>query len=807
MENSRAHSQRSISSISTLAQTFDHHGGTGSTSNPPEFVNHGFLLWNQTRQQWIGKGRLESQSKQVQEPRLSWNATYDSLLGSNKPFPQPIPLSEMVEFLVDIWEALRNRMSFMLTLVFCIRGSYAHSITSTSVRTQTRVLSELACVVIVVVVCSPEHIRHSVIRWDDPSIESSRPLVHPNISCKRSKIGNLTSFTGIGLYCPRSCSGYPSCDQVFAWIHMFTYTFWDNSLFTNIHKTNSFPVLIDVLNQAGIDLSVVEMADAGRVEEIEKAPDPDLPLLPGLAQGEEHFAALMRRAGVPSDPVTFTMVLAFSADLQDLESGQQLHCLVLKSGFDSDVFVGNALITAYSRAACADEAKRVFDEMAVRDLVSWNSLICGLTQDGDYGTEAIEFFLMMVREEENAIPLFNGMRQDGVKPNDVTFVALIFAVSDEHLMREGQMVHGVCFKTGIAAEVNVSNSLITMYAKLKSMEEARRVFDGMHCRETVSWNALLSGFAQNGLREEALEVFSSLIGHCQPNQYTFGSVLSAITAAQTVSLTYGQGCHGRIIRLGLNTDAYVSGALIDMYAKRGSIEEAQRAFDETVVKRLVGWTAIVSAHAKHGNYEEVMSLFEGMKHVGVRPDHVTFLAVLVACGCKGMVDEGRKVFDSMVQEHEMEPWAEHYACVVDMLGKAGRLDEAEEFLRLAPTPPGVSALQSLLGACRVHGNVDMGSRVAEALMELEPGESGAYVLMSNIYADMGDWENVAKMRRGMRQRGVRKEVGFSWVDAGIRDGSIHMHKFSSGDRTHPWAEEIHSIARSLGSEMKARDED
>ncbi|CAL9091768.1 unnamed protein product, partial [Musa textilis] len=780
MENSRAHSQRSISSISTLAQTFDHHCGTGSTSNPPEFVNHGFLLWNQTRQQWIGKGRLESQSKQVQEPRLSWNATYDSLLGSNKPFPQPIPLSV--------------RTAPLILVVVCV----AQIRLKRGYHPNWRVVIVVALTTILENICS-RHIFQGFVcskiysckwndskkRWDDPSVESSRPLMNPNISCKRSKIGNLTSFTGVGLYCPRSCSGYPSCDQVFACIHMFTYTFWDNSLFTNVHKTNSFPVLID----AGIDLSVVEMADAGRVEEVEKAPDPDLPLLPAL-----EFAALMRRAGVPSDPVTFTMVLAFSADLQDLESGQQLHCLVLKSGFDSDIFVGNALITAYSRAACADEAKRVFDEMAVRDLVSWNS-------------DVIAWTTMISIEPENAIPLFNGMRQDGVQPNDVTFVALIFAVSDEHLMRDGQMVHGVCFKTGIAAEVNVSNSLITMYAKLKSMEEARRVFDGMHRRETVSWNALLSGFAQNGLREEALEVFSSLIGHCKPNQYTFGSVLSAITAAQTVSLTYGQGCHGRIIRLGLNTDAYVSGALIDMYAKRGSIDEAQRAFDETVVKRLVGWTAIISAHAKHGNYEEVMSLFEGMKHTGVPPDHITFLAVLVACGCKGMVDEGRKAFDSMVQEHEMEPWAEHYACVVDMLGKAGRLDEAEEFLRLAPTPPGVSALQSLLGACRVHGNADMGSRVAEALMELEPGESGAYVLMSNIYADMGDWENVAKMRRGMRQRGVRKEVGFSWVDAGIRDDSIHMHKFSSGDRTHPWAEEIHSMARSLGSEMKARDED
>ncbi|WOK93929.1 hypothetical protein Cni_G02630 [Canna indica] len=612
-------------------------------------------------------------------------------------------------------------------------------------------------------------------------------------------------------------------------------------------------------------------------------------ILAGFASGAEalEFVARMRRVGVPPDPVTFTTVLASLTDLQDLESVQQLHCLVLKSRFDSDVFVGNALIAAYTRTASVDDAKKVFDEMAVRDLVSWNSLICGLTQDGSCGTEAINLFLRMVREEcirpdrislaslisacghagsigfglqvhgfgmkigvefhvsvsnvlmsmyykyedvdsakkvfekmiernviswttmisidpGNAIYLFNSMRHDGVQPNDVTFVALLFAVHDD-MGREGQMIHGISLKTGIAEEMNVCNCLITMYAKLKSTEDARKVFDGMHSREIVSWNALVAGYAQNEQCEEALEVFSSLIFHCNPNQYTYASVLSAMTGAQTVSLTYGQSCHCRIIKSGLNTDAYVSGALIDLYAKRGSIADSQRAFDETSLKSLIGWTAIISAHAKHGNYEEVMDLFDGMKRAGVRPDHITFLAVLVACGGRGMVDAGCQVFDSMVRELEIEPWPEHYACVVDMLGKAGRLNEAEEFLHRAPTSPGVSALQSLLGACRMHGNAEMASKVAAALVEMEPAESGAYVLMSNIYAEKGDWENVAKMRRGMRERGVRKEIGFSWVDAGIGD-SIYMHKFSSGDKTHPLAEEIHAMAWSLGVEISVKEE-
>lgn len=625
-------------------------------------------------------------------------------------------------------------------------------------------------------------------------------------------------------------------------------------------------------------------------------PEPDVvswnTVLSGLTDGGDalDFILQMHRAGIRFDAVTFSKALAFTSDLQDLEFGLQLHSLTVKSGFDSDTFVGNALITAYSRSGCVEEAKRVFDEMAIKDSISWNALLSGLTQEGDCAYDAILVFFQMLKEDgvkidhvafvsvisaccqegnlelgtqvhcsvvkvglethvsvsnvlmsmyykqgsnidkvkrvfedmkernvitwttmisadsENSISLFNRMRLDDVLPNEVTFVALINVLSDEKLPREGQMMHGMCFMSGIAAQLNVSNSLVTMYANLGFVEESNKIFKSIEHKEIISWNAMISGYAQNRLCEEALETFSSLLLHSKPNQYTFGSILSAISFVQTVPLSYGQRCHSCIVKSGLNTDKYVSGALIDLYAKHGGINDSQKVFEETTQRSLITWTAIISAYAKHGRYENVMSLFEDMVKSGVRPDHITFLAVLQACGCKGMVDMGWHVFNSMLDKHMVEPWPEHYACMVDMLGRAGRLAEAEEFSKRMPKGPGVSALQSLLGACRVHGNVEMGERVAKVLMDMEPMESGAYVLMSNMYAEKGEWENVAKIRRGMRNRGVKKEIGFSWVDVGAND-SIHMHKFSSDDKTHPSSEEIYRMAECLGFDMKNQEEE
>ncbi|ONK66610.1 uncharacterized protein A4U43_C06F10140 [Asparagus officinalis] len=602
-----------------------------------------------------------------------------------------------------------------------------------------------------------------------------------------------------------------------------------------------------------------------------------------------QFVLEMNRSGVSFDAVSFTLAISFSADLYEVGFGRQIHCLVFRSGFDSDVFVGNSLITMYLRNGCVEDARKVFDEKPNRDLVSWNALISGLTQEGDYGHEAIRVFIEMVSREEfrldhvslasvvsacgqermfdlgcqvhcfamkvgldehvsvanvlmsmyqktessdcavrvfdnmrernvvswttmmsidgnNAAPLFNSMKLDRVQPNEVTFIALIYSVSPEDSLAIGNMIHGICFKTGILSEVNVSNSLITMYAKLGYTVESRKIFDEMSYKEVISWNSLISGYAQNDQCEEALRAFSSLLTHCMPNQYTFGSILSVITAAQTMSLTYGQQCHCRILKLGLSTNEYVSGALIDMYSKHGSILESQKAFQDTTHRSLISWTAIISAHSKHGDFQAVMRLFEEMLGSGLEPDNITFLAVLMACGGKGRVDIGISIFDTMVSQYKLEPWPEHYSCVVDMLGRAGRLAEAEAMAKRIPLGLGFSAMQSLLGACRFHGEVEMGERVAEALMAMEPKESGAYVLMSNLYAERGEWGMAARVRKEMRERGVKKEVGFSWVDVGMRD-EIHCYKFSSGDRSHPHAEEICRVAECLGLDMSELEED
>lgn len=640
-----------------------------------------------------------------------------------------------------------------------------------------------------------------------------------------------------------------------------------NSLAARYAKVNSFAAAARVFAAA-------RSRDASSYNTILSAtPDPDDALA---------FAARMLRAGdVRPDAVTFTVTLSLAAGSGEARLVRQLHALASRAGIAADVFVGNALVTAYSRGGSLDAARKVFEEMPARDLVSWNAMVCGLAQDGECPAEVIQVFLRMLRhggvrpdrisvcsvipacggegklelgrqihgfavklgveghvsianvlvamyykcgtpgcarslfefmgerdviswttvmsmDGEDAVSLFNGMRRDGVAPNEVTFVAMLSAMPGDCPAREGQMIHAVCLKTGLSDKAAAVNSLITMYAKLRLLDDARMVFGLMPHPEIIAWNALISGYAQNEMCQDALEAFLSMVKIMKPNETTFASILSAVTAVQTVSMAYGQMYHCQTLKLGLGASEYVSGALIDMYAKRGSLEESWKAFGETVHRSLIAWTAIISANSKHGNYDAVVSLFSDMVRSGVAPDGVVLLSVLTACRYSGFVSLGREIFDSMAAEL----WPEHYACVVDMLGRAGRLEEAEELMLQMPSGPSVSALQSLLGACRIHGNTDVGERVAGVLTETEPTESGAYVLLSNIYAEKGDWGAVARVRRRMRERGVKKEVGFSWVDAGGAGNSLHLHKFSSDDTTHPQTEEIYRVAEGLGWEMK-----
>lgn len=686
-------------------------------------------------------------------------------------------------------------------------------------------------------------------------------------------INNIDEFTVANAL--KACRGYPllgSQIHGFSVIHEFVnVTIVSNSLMNMYCKSGQFCKALCIF---------------------ENLTHPDIvswnTVLSGCQTSEDafSFACKMNSSGVLFDAVTYTTVLSFC--WRHVEAyfliGLQLHSCIVKFGFDCEVFVGNALISMYSRWGHLVEARRVFEEMKTRDLVSWNAMISGYSQEGIYGLEAISMFLQMFRggmeldrisftsavsacgyeknlelarqihglsiktrhekhvavsnvlistyfkcqviedarlvfqnmnernvvswttmisiDEAEAVSFFNEMRLDGVYPNDVTFVGLIHAITIGELVVQGNMVHGFCTKTGFSSKSNVCNSIITMYAKFKSMQDSVKVFQELKYQDIIAWNALISGFVHNGLCQEAIRAFFSGLIESKPNQYSFGSILNAIGAAEDVSLKYGQRCHSQIIKLGLNTDPIVSSALLDMYAKRGSICESQKVFVETPQQSQFAWTTIISAYARHGDYESVMNWFEEMRRLEVRPDSITFLSILTACGRRGMVDMGCHLFGSMVKDYQIEPSAEHYSCLVDMLGRAGRLEEAERLMSHIPGGPGLSVLQSLLGACRVHGNVDMGERVADALMEMEPTESGSYVLMSNLYAEIGKWEMVAKVRKRMRVKGVKKEVGFSWVDVGGIDSSLSLHGFSSGDTSHPQSEAICRMAECLGFEMK-----
>ncbi|XP_047309879.1 pentatricopeptide repeat-containing protein At4g32430, mitochondrial [Impatiens glandulifera] len=594
------------------------------------------------------------------------------------------------------------------------------------------------------------------------------------------------------------------------------------------------------------------------------------------------FACEMHKSGVVFDAVTYSTVLALCADHGEFffHFGIQLHSAVFKSGLFSEVFIGNALITMYSKEGKIIEAEKVFDEMPQKDLVSWNAVLSGYAQEGVYGVEAILIFNKMLKQgmhldhvsftsvvsacgieknlqlgtqvhnliikkgycrhisvcnvllsmyskcdqfgdvklafadtiyrnviswttmisidEEHAMILFNQMRLDGVYPNNVTFVALIHAITNHNSVEQGRTVHCLTTKTNFFNEPNVANCLITMYAKFKTTDDSRKIFDELLLKGIVSWNALISAYAQNNQSKEAVETFLSAKLYVNPNEYTLGSVLNAIAAAEAVSLRHGQRCHSYLFKVGFDSNSIVSGALLDMYAKRGSIHESRKVFNEMIDRSQVAWTAIISANSRHGDYKSVLTLFNEMiTTAGVKPDPITFLSILTACGRNGMVDKGLEVFNSMT----VEPLEEHYACMVDMLGRAGRLKEAEEFASLIPGKIGISTLQCLLGACRVHGNVEMGKRVGDALMEMEPKESGSYVLMSNLYAEKGEWEKVAKIRRRMRDGNVKKEIGFSWVDVDL-DDSLQLHGFSSDDKLHPRSDDIYVMAKYLGSEMK-----
>jgi len=435
-------------------------------------------------------------------------------------------------------------------------------------------------------------------------------------------------------------------------------------------------------------------------------------------QGQKALKLLqkMQQEGVHPHPVTFVGLLNACASVSALEEGRHVHEQVIKSGCGSDVFVCNSLIDMYAKCGSIEDAERVFNNMGSRDVVSWTVMILGRVKCGQ-GHKALE--------------LFKQMQCEGVQPDRVTFVALLNACASILALKEGRHIHEQIIQNGFESDLFVSSGLVDMYAKCGSIEDAQRVFNGMTKRDVVSWNAMIFGHVKCGQGLEALELFQQMQHEegVQPDPVTFVAVLNA--CAGVAALEEGRRVHKQIIESSCESDAFVGSSLIDMYAKCGSIKDAEKVFNNVALGRnVVSWTAMLGGYAMHGHGKEALEHFERMRKEGVEINGVTFLSLLSACSHAGLVDEGLDYFKAMGPVYGVSATAEHYACMVNLLGHAGRLQEAEDLIKSSQhCMEDATAWTALLGACRVHGNCEMGERIAKRVVELDPGNSSGYMLL------------------------------------------------------------------------------
>ncbi|CAN1252276.1 Pentatricopeptide repeat-containing protein At2g27610 [Linum perenne] len=340
-------------------------------------------------------------------------------------------------------------------------------------------------------------------------------------------------------------------------------------------------------------------------------------------------------------------------------------------------------------------------------------------------------------------------------------------------------------------------SLLTGYAQNGEIEEASKVFERISKKDIVAWSAMVAGYAQGGDTEGAVKTFVEMAKHgVEPNEYTFSSVVNACTAAMA-PVQQGMQIHAWSIKSRRNDALCVCSALVTMYAKTGDIESANEVFRRQRERDLVSWNSMISGYAQHGDVEKALEVFKEMQILGMEMDGVTFISVISACTHGGLIDEGRRYFDEMVKEHRIEPTMEHYSCLVDLYGRAGQLEKAMEVINSMPFPPSATVWRTILGASRVHRNLELGELAAEKLIELQPGDSAAYVLLANMHAVAGNWKERTRVRKLMDVRNVKKEAGYSWIEVKNK-----TYSFLAADSSHPMSNQIYAKLKELGVKLK-----
>lgn len=528
--------------------------------------------------------------------------------------------------------------------------------------------------------------------------------------------------------------------------------------------------------------------------------------------GALHQARLLfDRPDSKKDVVTWTALLSGYLKSKNIKEAEDLFAEMP----DKNLVTWNTMMQGYIENSLIDKACRLFHNMPMRNMVSYNTLLTGLMKLG-FIDEACRMFHQM--PERNVISwttVITGLAQAGhvnqarelfdkmPYRNVVSWNAMFSAYAQNGRVNEALEL----FNKMPVRDIPSWNAMITGLVQNRQVDWAKKLFDEMPDRDVVSWTSMISGYAQFSMNEMALKLFCEMLqdGNCRPNQATFVSVLDAIS--NKVALIEGLQLHQVIVKLQLEHDPFVGSALINMYAKCGEIRIARKVFDLSSQRDQVSWNGMIAAYAHHGNGREAINLYEEMKTMGFKPNDVTYVSLLSACSHAGLVDSGLMIFSSMVRDNSVVVREEHYTCLMDLCGRAGRLDEAKTLINgLKIRSLSSFTLAAFLNGCNLHGEADTG-KLVEKLLEAEPNNSGTYTLLSNIYASAGKYKEAAKIRQKMNDRGLKKQPGCSWIEVGNR-----VHVFVAMDVSHSDSEsiysllyDVHDMIRKIGCDMDNRD--
>ncbi|XP_058071580.1 pentatricopeptide repeat-containing protein At4g37170 [Magnolia sinica] len=523
---------------------------------------------------------------------------------------------------------------------------------------------------------------------------------------------------------------------------------------------------------------------------------------------------ILDRSGTrPSAPI-YAALLQLCLQNRSLDDGRRVHAHTKACGFMPGLFISNRLVDMYSKCGALADARRVFDDMPERDTCSWNTMIAGYAKEGRLH-DARRLFDEMPEKDgfswstmisgyvrhhqpKEALELYGEMQRGGndLRCNTFAVSSALAASAASRSLRQGKEIHGHITRNRLAMDAVIWSALSDMYAKCGSIEEARHIFNGTSDGDVVSWTTMIGRYFEGGRREEGFELFSDMLrSGIRPNEFTFTGILNACSTQAAEEL--GKQVHGHMTRIGFDPFSFAASALVDMYSKCGNVKSARTVFEGMTRPDLVSWTSMIACYAQNGQPEEALRYFELLLKSGTKPDHVTFVGVLSACTHSGLVDKGLEIFKSISEDHGLAYTADHYACIVDLLGRCGRFEEAEEIINKMPMKPDKFLWASLLGGCRIHGNLRLAKRAAEALFVIEPENAATYVTLANIYAAAGRWDEVARIRKMMDDRGVIKKPGSSWIEVKRR-----AHVFLVGDKSHPKAKEIYGLLEKLSTKMK-----